>query len=156
MQWASILSVAWMLWISGKGMVEGGRMPLEIKWYKMKGFAWSIKQRRCIWQFAIVWGTAMERMSVCWRSCSAKTVSGMCQMMMWGVQRSPEASQCGNQLNIYYLQKQMIKDLIFSGWVAVLCSCFPAKAHCRVGPSGFVMRMGHISEMLISLTPRCG
>lgn len=91
MQWASILSVAWMLWISGKGVVEGGKMPLEIKWYKMKGFARSIKQRRCIWQFAIVWGTAMERMSMCWRSCSVKTVSGICQMMMWGVQRFPRS-----------------------------------------------------------------
>lgn len=38
----------------------------------------SIKQRRCIWQFAIVWRIAMERMSICWRSCSVKTVYQEC------------------------------------------------------------------------------
>lgn len=65
---------------------------------------------------------------------------GVCQMMMWAAQRSPELLQCSEQLDIYYLQKQMIKDLTSSAWTTAPHCCSPIKVHHWMVPRGTGIR----------------
>lgn len=93
----------------------------------------SIKPCRCNWQFAMVCSTATETGSSAVGLVPSKCVSGMCQMMVRGVQRSPRPSRCSNWQNINHLQKQMMKVLILRVWAAFqprltaeTRSCFPS------------------------------
>lgn len=127
--WSPVLNICWMNDMNIRRWGCGsGRMALKIKRYKVKGLHEVYKPCRYNWYFAVVRTTAVEKMIWAAGLFLSNRTSGMCQMMMWGVPMSSQPSQCSNQLNIYYLQKQTMKELISSKWAFVLCSCFATKS----------------------------